>query len=352
MPPDAVLKAVRRMPSPPRGMPADIWAAIEATSDGKSAKDIATAMGRSRDTVRRWIDKFGHMTSLAEVELAMNPQDTRYVRIMRRLFDEKWSTSSPGFEWERTELKRIANGLGIEVPENLGDNIYSIRHGREDLPREIRDLAPSGRAWVLLPNGRGKYKFVLAERAFLDADESKEPIKIPDSTPQIVARYAKDDEQAVLARIRYCRLVDIFMGLASFQLQSHMRTTIAHFKGAQTELDEIYVGVDGNGTQFVIPIQAKGHDERIGVVQIITDHFACAEKFPGMLARTVAAKMVRTEEVQGFGRIFTIALVEAVVDSNYNVRKRREEHFKLVPSAMITQEELDTYRSRYRSSPA
>ena len=298
-------------------------------------------------SVRTWKQKYDEFSSLAELKLALNPEDTRYVQLMRRLFEEKWSKDTEGFAWHREDLSRIASALGIDVPKNLGDNIYSIRHGREDLPEEIRALAPAGKAWVLLPNGKSEYRFVLAERAFIDPDEARQPIKIPDSTPQIVARYAKKDQQAVLARIRYCRLIDVFMGLASFQLQSHMRTTIAHFNLAQTELDEIYVGVDGNGTQFIVPIQAKGDDERIGVVQIITDHYACSEKFPNMIARTVAAKTVNIQMVQGFGSLFTIALIEATVAPGYNVRKLREEHFQLVPAALISEDDLSTYQRRY-----
>ncbi|MBI2383944.1 MAG: endonuclease [Gammaproteobacteria bacterium] len=275
--------------------------------------------------------------------------DTRYIRIMRELFSRKWKTGQEGFDWDRKDLSAIARDLSIEVPSNLGDNIYSVRHGREDLPEEIRALAPNGKAWILLPNGKSSYSFVLAERAFIDPDPARQPIKIPDSTPQIVARYAKRDEQAVLARIRYCRLVDIFMGIASFQLQSHMRTTVAHFHKAQTELDEVYVGVDATGAQMVIPIQAKGSHERIGVVQIVTDHYACKEKFPGMVARTVAAKTVEIEEIAGFGQSFTIALVEATVVGNHNVRKVREEHFQLVPASSISDADLRTYNTMFAS---
>lgn len=281
-----------------------------------------------------------------------SPEENRYVQSMRRLFDKKWNRKKPGFDWKREELTEIAKELGIPVSKNLDDNIYSIRHGWDDLPEEIRKLAPSGKAWLLLPNGKGAYRFVLAERAFLDPDSSMQPIEIPDSTPQLVARYAKKDEQAVLARIRYCRLIDIFMGLAAFQLQSHMRTTIRHFNDSQTELDEVYVGVDGNGAQFVIPIQAKGHDERIGAVQIVTDSYAVAEKFPNMIPRTLAAKMMRIDEGPGGVEIYTIALIEGTVSSDYNVRKLREEHFQLVPASQITDADLASYRKRYTPIPA
>lgn len=335
-----------------RAGPEEIWKALEAWRSGQDMSVIAATCGRGPATVKKWWEKYQAFATFAELKLALDPEDTRYVQAMRRLFDKKWNRGSKGFDWKRDELTEIATELGFAAPKNLGDNIYSIRHGREDLPEEIRNLAPPGKAWLLLPNGKSTYRFVLAERAFLDPDSSKQPIKIPDSTPQLVARYAKRDEQAVLARIRYCRLVDIFMGLASFQLQSHMRTTIAHFNGAQTELDEVYVGVDRNGSQFVIPIQAKGHDERIGAVQIITDAYAVAEKFPNMIPRTLAAKMIRIEKGPGGEEIYTIALIEGTVAPGYNVRKLREEHFQLVPASEITDAELGSYRRRYKPADA
>ena len=91
--------------------------------------------------------------------------------------------------------------------------------------------------------------------------------------------YALNDEQALLAKLRYNRLIDIFTGVACYSLQSHLRTFVEEV--GQTETDEIYVGVDKRGAQFVFPVQAKGARDRINVVQIEQDIAMCAEKFPG-----------------------------------------------------------------------
>jgi hypothetical protein len=50
--------------------------------------------------------------------------------------------------------------------------------------------------------------------------------KVPDSTPGVVAKYALSAEQALLAKVRYNRLVDIFTGVACSSLQNHLRTTL------------------------------------------------------------------------------------------------------------------------------
>ena len=93
----------------------------------------------------------------------------------------------------------------------------------------------------------------------------KRVIKIPDATPEIISAYALNDEQALLAKVRYNRLIDLFLGITANSLQNHMRTTV---KGiGQIEIDEVYVALDRRGIQYVIPVQAKGGKDQLSVVQ-------------------------------------------------------------------------------------
>jgi len=241
-----------------------------------------------------WIQKY---QGLAPEDIAAHQQataDTRYIRVMRQLFERHLKKSATSFEWQRREVDEIARELGFAALKNIGDAIYSIRHAREELPDEIRRLAPRGKHWLLLPNGKGSYKFVLGTANIIEPD-FRPAIKIPDATPQIVGRYALGDEQAVLARVRYNRLIDIFLAITSSALQSHFRTTVAAFKKSQIETDELYVAVDLNGAQYIVPVQAKGADENVGAVQAIQDVYCCREKFPGLVCRAVAAKTVEID---------------------------------------------------------
>jgi hypothetical protein len=276
-----------------------------------------------------------------------SPSDasTRYVRIMESLFSNHNADSVDNFEWDRSEISTIAESLGVKEPSNLGDNIYAIRHGRELLPEKILALA-SPKHWLLLPNGKSKYKFVKAKNGNFSPDTSLREIKIPNSTPQIVERYALGDEQAVLARIRYNRLVDLFLGVSAFSLQSHLRTTVEHFSKSQIETDEIYAGVDKAGIQYVVPVQAKSRAETIGAVQAIQDLYCCSEKFPHLACRAIAAQTINiTKSVSGED-IYTIALMELAIETGtrYDVSKVQERHFKLVPHSEITPADLGEYR--------
>src|SRR5690606_22118064 len=104
------------------------------------------------------------------------------------------------------------------------------------LPDSIMEKAPSEMTWIIRPTGRSKYKFV----AVIDRPIVPQPMlaqtKIPDATPGIVAKYSLNDEQALLAIVRYNRLVDIFTGVTCYSLQNHLRTYIADL--GQVETDE------------------------------------------------------------------------------------------------------------------
>lgn len=269
---------------------------------------------------------------------------SRYVQIMRRLFEKKGAAKVDEFEWARDDLSAIASELGVKVPSNIGDNIYAIRHGREELPEAVRALAGK-KHWLLLPHGRGKYKFVKARHFVVEYDKFKQPIKVPDATPQIVAQHDRSDEQAVLARLRYNRLIDIFLGVSASALQSHLRITVEFFKRSQIETDELYVAIDRFGAQYVVPVQAKGRRDQIGAVQIIQDVYCCREKFPNLICRSIAAKTIDVQKSPS-GDIYTIALMEVFIrpGSQFDVAKGREEHYVLVPAHMIKPEELSQYR--------
>ena len=158
--------------------------------------------------------------------------------------------------------------------------------------------------------------------------------KVPDATPGIVAMYALGDEQALLAKLRYNRLIDIFTGLTCYSLQNHLRTTVVG-KG-QVETDEIYVGLDRRGAQYVIPLQAKGGNDKIGIVQIEQDIALCKEKFPSLICRPIAAQFMDEN---------LIALFE-FEETGDKVGLYKEVHYRLVPAEDVTSKDLEVYRNR------
>ena len=106
------------------------------------------------------------------------------------------------------------------------------------------------------------------------------------------------DEQALLAKLRYKRLIDVFTGVTCYSLQSHLRTQAPDL--GQVETDEIYVSLDRKGAHYVFPVQAKGERERLGVVQVEQDFDMCGTKFPSLICRPLGARFIEDDLIAIF----------------------------------------------------
>ena len=218
----------------------------------------------------------------------MAEEGSRYDALIESVFFDHYREGESEFEFARTELESAAKSLGIDLPKNLGDVIYSYRF-RKDLPAPVA------------------------------------------ATPELIRAYKLDDEQALLAILRYNRLIDTFPGLTTYSLQNHLRTAV-HGVG-QIEIDELYVGIDKRGRHYVIPVQAKGGNDRIGTVQAAQDIRFVQERFAGMRCRAIAAQFM-DEEI--------VALFE-LTEQRGEIRVVEERHYRLVPAKQLDREAIRDY---------
>ncbi|HEX4086615.1 MAG TPA: hypothetical protein VHY22_17010 [Chthoniobacteraceae bacterium] len=255
----------------------------------------------------------------------------RYAQLIETIFHSHYRRGAAEVEFQRHEFESTARNLDVRLPKNLGDLIYSFRY-RVPLPESIRALAPTDKEWIIRPAGRSKYQFALVKEWVVAPNPHWSAIKIPDATPGLISKYALSDEQALLAKLRYNRLIDIFTGITCYSLQNHLRTTVAGM--GQVEIDEIYVGVDRSGAHYVVPIQAKGGTDKLSVVQIEQDFAMAEEKFAGLMCRSIGAQFMN----EG-----AIALFE-FEQGKKGVTIRRECHYQLVPPNELSPEDLAAYR--------
>ncbi|MDX6557142.1 MAG: hypothetical protein QOF72_191 [Blastocatellia bacterium] len=210
---------------------------------------------------------------------------------------------------------------------------YSFRF-RAAFPESIQAAAGEGEAWIIRLVGRAKYRFALVPDRPITPNEQMIATKVPDSTPGVIAKYALDDEQALLAKLRYNRLIDIFLGISCYSLQNHLKTSVPVM--GQVETDELYIGVDRRGAHYVVPVQAKRGRDRLGIVQIEQDVALCEKKFPLLICRPVAAQFAKDK---------VIALFE-FEQSEGGLGITLEKHYKLVPPEEVTEADLALYRTR------
>jgi hypothetical protein len=256
-----------------------------------------------------------------------------YSEILERIFSSKYKPGADQVEFARDDISRAARELGIRLPKNLGDLIYSFRY-RATLPESLREKAGIGKTWIIRGVGPAKYTFVLIADTPLAPNPSLAQTKVPDGTPGVVAKYALSDEQALLALVRYNRLIDIFLGIACYSLQNHLRTSVPTI--GQVETDELYVGLNKAGVHYVIPVQAKAGNDRLSIVQIEQDLAVCLQKFPSLICRPVGAQFMANH---------VIALFE-FEQAHGSIAVCSEKHYRLVPADEISDEDLQLYQHR------
>lgn len=262
----------------------------------------------------------------------MSKSANRYHALIEKIFFDRYNEGVSEILWERSDLETAATDLDIQLPKNLGDVVYSIRY-RTPMPSRILATQADGKEWVIRGKGRAKYAFKLVNVNRIVPRDDMVAIKIPDATPEIIGQYALSDEQALLAKVRYNRLIDVFLGLVAYSLQNHLRTTVADI--GQIEIDEIYVGVDSNGRQFIIPVQAKGGNDQLSVIQTEQDIQCCVEKYPTLISRAISAQFIEDD---------LIALFELAFD-NDEIKVVQEKHYRLAQSDQISESELARYNA-------
>jgi len=253
-----------------------------------------------------------------------------YDRLIEAVFKTVFRPGMKVLPFVRDDIEKAASRLHLPRPKNIGDVIYAYRY-RTAPPRSILRRTPSGEHWTIVGTGKSKYELRLVRLHRMDPRPDLVAVKVPDATPEIVGAYSLSDEQALLAKVRYNRLVDIFLGVTAYSLQNHLRTAVGGM--GQIEIDEIYVGVDRRGAHFVIPVQAKAASDRLGTVQTEQDFAYCVSQFPDLICRPVSAQFLTDG---------SICLFEMTREGG-EVKVSSEKHYRLVPASEIAPDDLKRY---------
>lgn len=256
----------------------------------------------------------------------------RYGQVIEAIFFAHYQPGMREVPFDREEIAGAAHARGFEL-KNVGDLVYSFRY-RMPLPPSVEETAGPDKVWVIRSCGSAKYCFMQETPLHIQPNPALAETKVPDATPGVIAMYAQGDEQALLAKLRYNRLIDIFTGVACYSLQNHLRTQVPGI--GQIETDEIYVGIDRRGAHFVFPVQAKGGKEQLGRLQMEQDIAMCRAKFPALICRPIGAQFAGDD---------LIAMFEFEA-TDEGIRIGSEKHYRLVPSDEVSPDDLRAYANR------
>jgi hypothetical protein len=94
--------------------------------------------------------------------------------------------------------------------------------------------------------------------------------------------------------------------------------------------------MDCRGRHFVVPVQAKGGNDKLSPVQAKQDIACCEEKFPGLICRAISAQFMADD---------LIALFELTLEDGA-IKVVDEAHYRLVPAEQISRDDLKAYAAR------
>ena len=248
-------------------------------------------------------------------------ENNKYERVIESAFRKRYKKGATNVPFTRDDLVEAHDELGLPRTKNIGDIPYSFRF-RRDLPEFIRKAAPRNADWIIIGTGSASYEFRLASPGKILPSTDRERIPVLDATPEIVRQYAPGtDEQALLTRARYNRLVDMFLGLTCYSIQNHLRTTVEGI--GQIEVDEIYIGLSKRGAHYVVPCQAKSPGDRFGIVQVMQDAELCRVKYPHAICRPVAMQF------QGGNEVALLELSVTEEEGLFRLNVVEEKHYRL-----------------------
>ncbi|MBI5396424.1 MAG: endonuclease [Verrucomicrobia bacterium] len=246
--------------------------------------------------------------------------------VIKRVFEQHYEMGAKEIPFSMDDIRAAIAEVAKTRPgykeKNVADVRYQYTSGRRALPESVNKLGP----WMIVGRGKAQYAFVkLAAPPEIRLQEDLLTILLPDATPEIVLEYAGSDEQGILAKIHYNRLLDIFLQVTCYHLQNHWRTSIKN-KG-QCEIDDLYVGLDIDGKQFVIPVEAKSASDRLSKTQIVQMIDFARERYPKLIMRPVGVQEMKDG---------SLALLEFTPAAHPNEIKIKEmRRYKLVPMSEV-----------------
>jgi hypothetical protein len=236
--------------------------------------------------------------------------------VIRRVFKKRYVSGAPEVTFTMDDIREAIRAVRGIRPGYKEDNVADVRYeftsGRRDLPASINRLGP----WMIVGRGKARYAFVkLSETPQVLIQDDLLTILLPNATPEIVVEYAGSDEQGLLAKINYNRLLDLFLQLTCYHLQNHWRTSVRN-KG-QIEIDDLYVGLSIDGQQFVIPVEAKCAKDKLNKTQIAQMIDFAHERYPKLIVRPVGVQETKD------GSLVLIEFTPAAHPDNIKIKEMR-----------------------------
>jgi hypothetical protein len=152
-------------------------------------------------------------------------------------------------------------------------------------------------------------------------------IKVADSTPTVIGKFALSEKQSILASVRHNQLINGLTRVDCYSLENNFRTNVPGI--GRIAIDEIYIGVHKRRVRYLFPVRVRTGSDKFSDAQIEKDFAFCEAKFPQLICMPIGVQRVGSD----FIALFNFENTEK------GVRLYEERHYQIVPHGQIIDEE-------------
>ena len=214
--------------------------------------------------------------------------------ILSLIFAERYRGSNTPVSFTKDDLQTAGEDLGIDLPKNLSDVIYALRH-RSPIPEGIQRTALKGQDWVIETVGRSEYWLIQRPCQRIEADPSAFDYLFEDETPRIARDFGMKGAPLLDCILRKNQILKKFLGSPVEHLQSQVRASV---KGVgQVEVGSLFFS-DINGE--VIPVCLIAKPGEFNLAKAAQNMRFAAAHYPEMDCRPVVAQLLSEKRVALF----------------------------------------------------
>lgn len=237
----------------------------------------------------------------------------RYEAMMALIFSEKYQETDAPIPFTKDDLIAAAESLLIDLPQNLSDIVYALRH-RSPIPDGIQQTARPGQEWVIETGESGQYSLVQRPNRQIEADPTAFDYLLEDQTPKAAREFGMKGAPLLDCILRNNEILKEFLGSTVEHLQSQVRTNVSGV--GQVEVGSLfYCEID----EAIIPVTLVAKSGEFNLNKAAQSMKFAAVHHPELNCRPVVAQLLSDRK---------IALFE-LTGSSEAPRVLQETHFTL-----------------------
>lgn len=242
----------------------------------------------------------------------------RYGASILPIFLERYRQTNTPIRFTKDDLRLAAEGLDIDLPQNLSDVVYALRH-RSPIPKYIQQTAEDGQEWIIETVARGKYQLIQRPCQNIEADPTAYDFLVEDQTPSIARDFAMKGAPLLECILRKNQILESFLSSPVEHLQSHVRASVTGV--GQVEIGSLFFGpTDGT----IVPVCLIAKPGEFNLTKVTQAMKFASEHYGELNCRPIVAQLLSDSKVALFELYGTPESPQVLQEAHFSLARVSE----------------------------